>query len=82
MNLADIVDKMTKNSRTLKKVFFGWLALVVLFDVVQPRDYAHFLIDKIFLFWSVFGAIGCFLLIKAGKGLAHLILGKKEDYYG
>jgi hypothetical protein len=25
--------------------------------------------------------VGCFILIKVGKGIAHLFLSKDEDYY-
>ena len=70
--------------KTLKKVLIAYLVAVVIFDVVLPRDevHAHYWIDKVFAFWTAFSIVGCFLLIKIGKGIAHLFLSKDEDYYG
>lgn len=68
----------------LKIALVIYLILLLLFDVAIPRDeaHAHYMIDKIRLYWAVFGVVGCFLLIKVGKGIAHLFLSKDEDYYG
>ena len=38
--------------------------------------------DKFPLYWTLFAIVGCFLLIKVGKGIAHLFLSKDEDFYG
>lgn len=82
MAIVKYIDLIRNNPQTVKKVFIAWIIFVILFDVVQSRAEAHFLIDKIYVFWSIFGALGCFLLIKAAKGLAHLFLAKDEDFYG
>jgi hypothetical protein len=58
-----------------------YLAVLVVFDVLLSREHAHYLIDKIYAYWSLFGIVGCFLLIKFSKGLAHLFLAKDEDFY-
>ncbi len=82
MGIVKYIELLRKNPQTMKRVFIAWIIFVLLFDIVQSRAEAHFIIDKIYIFWSIFGALGCFLLIKAAKGLAHLILGKDEGYYG
>jgi hypothetical protein len=66
----------------LKKVLIAYLIALVLFDVLLSRAHAHYLIDKIPAYWTLFGIIGCFVLIKVAKGIAHLFLGKDEDFYG
>ncbi len=66
----------------LKKVLIAYLIVLILFDVLQSRAHAHYLIDKIPAYWTLFGTIGCFILIKVAKGIAHLFLGKDEDFYG
>jgi hypothetical protein len=66
----------------LKKVLIAYLIALVLFDVLLPREHAHYWIDKVYAYWTLFGGIGCFILIKVAKGAAHLFLGKDEDFYG
>jgi len=39
-------------------------------------------VDNIPGFWTIFGGIGCFILIKVAKGIAHAFLSKDEDFYG
>lgn len=81
MNLADMIDTLRKNLRTLKIVMILYLVALVGFDLFLSRADAHFIIDKIYAYWAIFGTIGCFLLIKFSKGIAHLFLSKNEDFY-
>ncbi len=81
MKLAGMIESLRKNLKTLKIVMIAYLAVLVVFDAVLPREHAHYLIDKIRAWWTLFGIIGCFLLIKFSKGAAHLFLSKKEDFY-
>jgi hypothetical protein len=81
MDLVKIIDYLRAKSDLLKKLFFGFLLLLVVIDVLLPREHAHFFIDKIPAFWTLFTIIGCYLLARFSKGLAHTILGKKEDFY-
>ena len=81
MKLAELIGTLRKNLRTLKIVMIVYLAVLVVFDVFLSREDAHFIIDKIYAYWAIFGTIGCFLLIKFSKVVAHLFLSKNEDYY-
>jgi hypothetical protein len=76
------IELLRRNLKTLRKVFITYLICLVVYDILLSRKDAHYLIDKIYAFWSIFGIIGCFLLIKIAKGIAHLFLSKNEDYYG
>lgn len=81
MKLADMIGTLRENIKTLKIAMIVYLAALVVFDVALSREHAHYLIDKIWAWWTIFGTVGCFLLIKFSKGIAHLFLAKNEDYY-
>jgi hypothetical protein len=81
MKLAEMIETLRNNLKTLKIVMIVFLAVLVVFDFLLSRDDAHFLIDKIYAYWAIFGTIGCFVLIKFSKGIAHMFLSKNEDFY-
>ncbi len=81
MKLADMIGTLRENLKTLKRVMIVYLAALVVFDVILPREHAHYLIDKIWAWWTLFGAVGCFVLVKFSKGIAHLFLAKDENFY-
>ncbi len=81
MNMVKIIEYLRARISTLKNLFFGFLLLLVIVDLLLPREHAHFFVDKIPAFWTLFTIAGCFLLARFSKGLAHTILGKKEDFY-
>jgi len=81
MNISKITEYLLTRTELLKKLFFGFLILLVVFDVLLPREDAHFFVDRIPAFWTLFTIIGGYLLVRFSKGLAHTILGKKEDFY-
>lgn len=81
MKLADMIGTLRENLKTLKILMIVYLAVLVVFDVFLSREDAHYIIDKIYAYWAIFGTVGCFLLIKFSKGIAHMFLSKNEDYY-
>jgi hypothetical protein len=81
MKLAEWIGTLRENLKILKTVMIVYLAVLVVFDVLLSREHAHYLIDKIYAYWSLFGIVGCFLLIKFSKGIAHLFLAKDEGFY-
>ena len=82
MKIVNIIDYLKKNAQTVKWVLFIGLGLLVVLDIIIPREESHYFVDKIYGFWTLFSLVGCFLLIKISKGIAHLFLAKDEDYYG
>ncbi len=80
--MLKIIEYLRANSARLKTLFFVFLGLIVLLDVFLHRGEPHYLIDKVYAFWTLFTLAGCFLLIKISKGIAHMLLSKDEDYYG
>ena len=71
-----------KRTATILSVLLVVLGFIVLLDIFIPRVNSHYFVDKIYAFWTFFALVGCFLLIKISKGIAHLFLAKDEDYYG
>jgi hypothetical protein len=81
MKLPDMIEMLRENLKTLKIALVAYLVVLVLFDFSLSRENVHYLIDKIYAYWAMFGTVGCFLLIKFSKGIAHMFLSKNEDYY-
>ncbi len=84
MNVLKYIEALRRNLKTLIVVLLVYLGVLLVFDAILPRDehHAHYWIDRFRIYWSIFGVVGCFILIKVGKGIAHLFLSKDEDYYG
>ena len=82
MNVLNIIEYLRERAAQLKIAFFIFLGVLVILDIFLPREHAHYFVDKIYAFWTIFSLAGCFLLIKISKSIAHTILSKDEDYYG
>ena len=82
MKVVNYIDFLRRNMKGLVRVLIVYLIALVIFDVTLSRHDAHYMIDNIYAFWTIFGIVGCFILIKVAKGIAHLFLGKNEDFYG
>ena len=79
MNLIDIIEKL--RTKTVKKLAYGILVLLIVTDFIIPRHEIHFFGDRIPGFWSLFGFISCALIIVVSKWLGHHWLVRDEDYY-
>jgi hypothetical protein len=79
MNLIDIIEKL--RTKTVKKLAYGILVLLIVADFIIPRHEIHFFGDRIPGFWSLFGFISCALIIVVSKWLGHHWLVRDEDYY-
>jgi hypothetical protein len=83
MDILKYIECLRKHIKPLRNILIGFLVALILFDLVIPRnaEHSHYFVDKIRAYWTIFGIAGCFLLIKIGKGIAHLFLSKDEDFY-
>ena len=79
MKLVNMIE--TLRTRTVKKIAYGILVLLVMVDFIIPRHEIHFIGDKIPGFWSIFGFIACVVIIIVSKWLGKNGLMKDEDYY-
>ena len=79
MKLVDMIE--TLRTKTVKKIAYGVLILLVIMDFIIPRHEIHFFGDKIPGFWSLFGFSACVVIIIVSKWLGKNGLMKDEDYY-
>lgn len=64
-------------------VISGTIILVSLFlDAVFVHHHAYYWWHGFIGFDVLYGFLGCLLLIVVAKSLGHLIIQRKEDYYG
>lgn len=83
MDVLRYIEFLRNNIGTLRKILIGYLIVLVIYDIViHIGAHGHFFVDNIPGFWTIFGGIGCFILIKVAKGIAHAFLSKDEDFYG
>lgn len=83
MNVLKYIEFLRNNINTLKNVLIVYLIVLVVFDIlIHLGVHGHYFVDNIPAFWTIFGIIGCFVLIKVAKGIAHAFLSKDEDFYG
>ena len=79
MKLVDMIE--TLRTKTVKKIAYGILVLLVMVDFIIPRHEIHFFGDKIPGFWSLFGLSACVVIIIVSKWLGKNGLMKDENYY-
>ena len=79
MKLVNMIE--TLRTKTVKKIAYGILVLLVMVDFIIPRHEVHFFGDKIPGFWSLFGFSACVVIIIISKWLGKNGLMKDEDYY-
>lgn len=81
MDLGKLLARLVANTKTLKRVAWAILALVVVIDFFLPRHHPHFFWDLIPGFSAVFGFIACVLIIVVSKAFGHYWVARSEDYY-
>lgn len=84
MNLVRIIDFLRDHLRTVIRICFGLLALLVILDAlpfIVDKHHVHTGVEKIPGFWAVFGLIGCIILILVSKWFGKLGIMQREDYY-
>jgi hypothetical protein len=70
------------NVKTLKKLFYLSLIVVVALDFLVHREHAYFIWDEWPGWGAFYGFVSCVLIIKVSKFLGHQGgLMKREDYY-
>jgi len=82
MKLARLIEFLRNRLKLVVRICFGILALLLLADalLVNKQD-AHTGPEHLPGFWSVFGFIGCVLIIILSKWYGHAGIMTREDYY-
>lgn len=82
MKLVQLIEFLRHRLKTVVRVCFGLLALLILADAfVVDKEPAHTRIEHLPAFWSIFGFLGCVLIIIASKWFGHAGIMTREDYY-
>jgi hypothetical protein len=84
MKLLRLLDFLRDRLPAVVRLSLAALAVLVVVDAVPAivdKEHAHTALEHIPAFWSVFGLLGCLVLVIFSKGLGHLGLSTREDYY-
>jgi hypothetical protein len=84
MNLLRLIEFLRDHLRTVVRIAIAVLVVLVLLDAVPAivdKEHAHTVAEHIPAFWSVFGLLGCLLLVIVSKTFGHLFVSRSEDYY-
>lgn len=85
MILVRLIEFLRARLRLVVRVSLVLLALLVVADalpfLVHKDHHAHTAAERLPGFWSVFGLVGCTLIIFLSKWYGHAGIMKREDYY-
>jgi hypothetical protein len=82
MKLLKLIEFLRNRLKTVVRVCFGLLALLVLADgLFVSKHEAHTGPEHLPGFWSVFGFVACVVIVLASKAFGHAGIMTREDYY-
>ena len=82
MKLVKFIEFLRNRLKLLVRICCGVLALLILADALfVNKEHAHTAAEHLPGFWSVFGFVGCALIIIASKWYGHAGIMTREDYY-
>ncbi len=82
MKLVKLIEYLRNRLKTVIRVCIGVLALLFLADAfLVNKEHAHTAVEHLPGFWSVFGFVGCVLIIILSKWYGHAGIMNREDYY-
>lgn len=82
MKLVQLIEFLRQRLKTVIRVCFAVLALLILVDaVLVNKEHAHTRLEHLPAFWSVFGFLGCVLIVIGSKWFGHAGIMTREDYY-
>ena len=82
MKLIRLIEFLRYRLKAVVRICFGLLALLILLDaLLVDKEHAHTRLEHLPAFWSIFGFLGCVLIIIASKWFGHAGIMQREDYY-
>ncbi len=84
MNLVKLIEYLRNRLKTVVRICYGVLVLLVVLDAVPAivdKEHAHTAAEHLPAFWSVFGFGACVLIIILSKWYGHAGIMTREDYY-
>lgn len=82
MKLVQLIEALRNRLKTVVQVCFGLLAVLIVLDaVLVSKEHAHTRIEHLPAFWSLFGFLGCVVIVIGSKWFGHAGIMTREDYY-
>lgn len=82
MKLAQLIEFLRNRLKKVIWVCCGVLGLLVLVDAfLINKEHAHTWAEHFPAFWSVFGFLGCVIIVLFSKWFGHRGIMTREDYY-
>lgn len=84
MKLVKLIAYLRERQKTLVRLSFGVLALLIVLDAIPAvvdKHHAHTKMEHLPGFWSIFGFVACVLIIVLSKWYGHAGIMNREDYY-
>lgn len=84
MNLVKLIDYLRDHLKTVVRLAYGLLVLLVVADAIPAlvdKEHAHTAPEHWPGFWSVFGFVACVGIILLSKAFGHAGIMTREDYY-
>jgi hypothetical protein len=81
MKLVSFIEYLRNRLKTVVRICFGVLALLIIADALVGKEHAHTRPEHYPGFWSAFGLIACVAIILLSKWYGHAGIMVREDYY-
>jgi len=84
MKLLRLIEFLRAHLKAVVRVSIGILCLLALLDAIPgvvDKRHAHTAAEHLPAFWSVFGLVGCALIVILSKAFGHAGIMTREDYY-
>ena len=84
MRLVKFIEFLRNHLKTVVRVCLVVLALLIVVDalpVLVDKEEAHTKLEHLPGFWSVFGFLGCAVIVLVSKWYGHAGIMTREDYY-
>jgi hypothetical protein len=82
MRLAKLIEFLRNRLKTVIWTCLAVLVLLMLADAfLVDKEHAHTKVEHLPAFWSIFGFIGCALIVICSKWFGHAGIMTREDYY-
>jgi hypothetical protein len=82
MKLVNLIELLRNRLKMVVRICYAVLALLIVVDsFLVNKEHAHTGPEHLPGFWSVFGFVGCVLIILLSKWYGHAGIMTREDYY-
>ena len=82
MRLVKLIEFLRNRLKTVIWACLVVLGLLILVDALfANKEHAHTALERLPGFWSVYGFIGCALIVIVSKWYGHSGIMTREDYY-